>query len=96
MFSEFFDAHENLEIENESLKTDIARREERLKFLTDENMWLREQLTEMSRDRFGTKSERHEPSLEQMKFNEADVESLKPPGPDLPPKKWTRKSARFS
>lgn len=82
MFSEFFDVRENLEIENESLKLNLARREEKLKFLSDENTWLREQLAALNRDRFGKKSERYESTPEQMNFNEVEVESLKPPGPD--------------
>ena len=53
------------------------RSEEKNKFLSDENTWLREQLAELKRNRFGKKSERWE-SGEQLVLNEAEVESKKP------------------
>src|SRR4051812_9861787 len=53
------------------------RSEEKNKFLSDENKWLREQLAELKRNRFGKKSERWE-SEEQLLLNEAEVESKKP------------------
>ena len=49
-----------LRTENESLKIQVTRDQERIKLLVDEASWLREQLLEFKRDRFGKKSERWE------------------------------------
>jgi transposase len=77
MFDSFFDPTENVKAENEDLKIQTTRQEERIKFLSEENTWLREQLAELRRDKFGKKSERWE-SQEQLVFNEAEIESKKP------------------
>jgi transposase len=82
MFSEFFDPVENLKIEIEDLKVQVTRNQDKITFLSDENTWLREQLSELKRNQFGRKSERWESPEQTLLFNEAEVESLKPPGPD--------------
>ena len=78
MFDSFFDPADNLKIENEDLKVQTARQVERIKMLYDENTWLREQLAELKRARFGKKSERWESPEQGCLFNEAEVESKKP------------------
>ena len=81
MFNEFFDPAENLKNEVEDLRLQVARNLETIKLLSDESAWLREQLSDLKRNRFGKKSERWE-SPEQLKFNEAEVEAAQPPPPD--------------
>lgn len=78
MFDSFFDSQENLKVENEDLKIQTVRQEERIKMLSDEVTWLREQLSELKRARFGKKSERWESEEQGCLFNEAEVESKKP------------------
>jgi transposase len=78
MFDSFFDPADNLKIENEDLKIQTSRQAERIKALSDENRWLREQLSELKRARFGKKSERWETPEQGCLFNEAEVESKKP------------------
>ena len=73
----FFKSQEQASIDAEGLHALIAREQEKVKFLNDENKWLREQLAELRRNRFGKKSERWE-SEEQLLFDEAEVESRKP------------------
>ena len=82
MFTEFFDADENLKIQLEDLKTEVSRKDETIKILSGENTWLKEQLSELKRNQFGKKSERWE-SPEQLTFNEAEVEASQPPPPEL-------------
>lgn len=60
MFDSFFDPVENLKAENEDLKIQTVRQEERIKLLSDEVIWLHEQIAELKRARFGKKSERWE------------------------------------
>jgi transposase len=78
MFDSFFDPTENLKNEYEDLKVQTVRQVERIKMLSDENTWLREQLAELKRARFGTKSERWESQEQGCLFNEAEVASKKP------------------
>jgi transposase len=80
MFDSFFDPEENLKAEYEDLKIQRSRQEERIKLLSDENTWLREQLFELKRSKFGKKSERWESQEQGCLFNEAEVESKKPEG----------------
>ena len=77
MFDTFFDPTENLAIAVEELKVQVSREQVRVKFLSDENTWLREQIKDLTRNKFGKKSERWE-TEEQYRFNEAEVESRKP------------------
>lgn len=73
----FFSNQESAGLNFEALQGLWARSEEKIKFLADENKWLREQLAELKRHRFGKKSERWE-SEEQLVFDEAEIESKKP------------------
>ncbi len=58
--------------------SELTRLRENQKYLKDENTWLREQIKELQRGQFGSKSERWE-SAEQMRFlNEAEMESKNP------------------
>src|ERR1700722_16189368 len=82
MFDSFFDPAENIAAEYEDLKVQSARQEERIKLLSDEVTWLREQLAELKRARFGSKSERWESPEQGRLFNEAEVESKKPENED--------------
>ena len=77
MFDEFFDEDANTKIEIEALKVQVSREQEKNKYLSDENTYLRELLKGLRRDKFGKKSERWE-SPEQFVFNEIEVESKKP------------------
>lgn len=61
----------------ESAVSMIAFLKESNEVLSKENNWLKEQLNELKRYRFGKKSERYE-SPEQMIFNEVEIESRKP------------------
>ena len=92
MFSEFFDSNDNLKIELEDLKVETIRNQEKIKFLSDENTWLREQLSELNRSRFGKKSEKWE-SPEQYRFNEAEYEASQPPPPDYTEKEDANKES---
>jgi len=90
-----FSNQEQEHVDIDGLQLLIAREQEKNKFLNDENRWLREQLAELKRNRFGKKSERWE-SEEQLVLNEAEVESRKPgPGeeeePDIEVKGHTKK-----
>lgn len=78
MFDSFFDPTENIKVEIEGLKVQTTRQEERIKMLSEENTWLREQLAELKRTRFGKKSERWESPEQGCLFNEAEVEAKKP------------------
>ena len=73
IFSEF----QNLELRYSGTLSLLEKERERNKFLSDELTWLREQLADLKRGKFGKKSERWE-SEEQLVFNEAEVESQKP------------------
>jgi transposase len=72
-----FTPQEKAQIDVAGLQALIVREQEKIKFLDQENTWLREQLAELKRNRFGKKSERWE-SEEQLVLNEAEVESKKP------------------
>ena len=78
MFSSFFDPAGNLKIENDGLKIQSLRQEERIQLLSKENIWLKEQLSELKRARFGKKSERWETEEQGSLFNEAEVGAKKP------------------
>lgn len=67
----------NQDVEVINLKHELFCAEEKLKFLDSENNWLREQIKELKRARFGRKSEKWE-SSEQLKFNEVEAEALNP------------------
>ena len=71
-----------MKTEYEDLKIQSTRQEERIKLLSDEVTWLREQLAELKRARFGSKSERWESTEQGCLFNEAEVESKKPDNED--------------
>lgn len=78
-----FSNQEQAPIDIDGLQALIVREQEKVKFLDQENKWLREQLAELKRNRFGKKSERWE-SEEQLLLNEAEVESKKPEPPEEP------------
>ncbi len=90
----FFSNQESAGLNFETLQGLWRRSEEKNKFLSDENTWLREQLAELKRNRFGKKSERWE-SEEQLLLNEAEVESKKPgfdeEGSDIEVEGFTKK-----
>ena len=90
----FFSNQESAGLNFETLQGLWRRSEEKNKFLSDEITWLREQLAELKRNRFGKKSERWE-SEEQLLLNEAEVESKKPGSdeeePDVEVKGFTKK-----
>lgn len=90
----FFSDQESAGLNFETLQGLWRRSEEKNKFLSDEITWLREQLAELRRNRFGKKSERWE-SEEQLLLNEAEVESKKPGAdeeePDVEVKGHTKK-----
>lgn len=65
-------------IESEELKVQIIREQEKNKYLSDENAWLREQLQDLQRQKFGKKSERWESEEQGCLFNEAEVEARRP------------------
>src|ERR1700685_1689124 len=73
----FFSGDDRIFIELEELKVQKRQDAEKIQALSEENAWLLEQIKELSRNRFGKKSERWE-SQEQLKFNEAEYESVKP------------------
>lgn len=66
----------------------LKNQEEKLKFVEQENHWLREQIKTFSREKFGKKSERWEsPEQLVMVFNEAESEAKKaeePPSTEEP------------
>lgn len=72
-----FSGQKQAHVDIDGLQALIVREQEKNKFLDQENKWLREQLAELKRNRFGKKSERWE-SEEQLLLNEAEVESKKP------------------
>ena len=76
MFDEYFNPQDNVQAENEELKTLVSREQEKNKFLYDEVTYLREIIEGFQRDKFGKKSERWE-SPEQCVFDEIEVESKK-------------------
>lgn len=78
MFDTFFDPAENLAVEVEELKVQVSREQVRVKFLSDENTWLREQIKDLTRNKFGKKSERWETEEQRRLFDEAEMESKKP------------------
>ena len=90
----FFSDQGSAGLNFETLQGLWRRSEEKNKFLSDEITWLREQLAELRRNRFGKKSERWE-SEEQLLLNEAEVESKKPvtdeEKPDVEVKGHTKK-----
>lgn len=55
---------------------------ERNQHLEGENLWLKEQLASLKREKFGKKSERWESQEQRCLFNEAEVESQKPEADD--------------
>lgn len=73
----FSDDERIIALEYEELKAKSVRDQEQIEFLSDEVRWLKEQLRALKREKFGKKSERWE-SPEQLVFNEAEIESLKP------------------
>lgn len=73
----FFSKDDRIFAELEELKIQKLNDAEKIKTLSEEISWLHEQIKELSRNRFGKKSERWE-SQEQLKFNEAECESIKP------------------
>lgn len=72
-----FTDYENLKIENLGLRSLVELERESKKIYESEISYLHEQLAELKRSKFGKNSERWE-SVEQLVFNEAEVESLKP------------------
>ncbi len=68
----FFSNSDNLIIEIENLRRELALERESKKMYVEEVAWLAEQLRELKRHRFGSKSERWVVE-EQLVFNEAEV-----------------------
>ncbi len=58
--------------ENEGLKLQVTLEIEKNKFLSDENTWLKEQLSSLQRNQFGKKSERWKFS-EKLKYEPAKI-----------------------
>lgn len=73
----FFSSSDDVSTLLESALLSNAALKESNDILFKENNWLKEQLAELKRHRFGRKSERYE-SPEQGVFNEAEMESGKP------------------
>lgn len=72
-----FTENENLKIEIQGLRSQVEREREPRKTYEEEISRLHEMLNDLKRLKFGKKSERWE-SVEQLVFNEAEVESRKP------------------
>ena len=72
-----FSEYENLKIEINSLQSQAETKDILLKNYEEEISRLNEMLRDLQRSKFGKKSERWE-SSEQLVFNEAEAESLKP------------------
>lgn len=73
---------DQLRMENESLRSEKALKDERLKYFEQENSWLREVLLQLKREKYGPKSERYV-SEEQLIFNEAEcLKRTAPPQED--------------
>lgn len=72
-----FSEYENLKIEINSLHSQAKTKDILLKNYKEENSRLQEIIRDLQRSKFGKKSERWE-SEEQLVFNEAELESLKP------------------
>lgn len=73
----FFSIQDELMITVESLRADLALKDEKLKHYEQQISWLTEQLATLKRAQFGRKSEKWE-TPEQMVLNEAELESQKP------------------
>lgn len=78
MFDELLEPIKILEIENADLKIKSARDDERITQLTSQITWFTEQLADLKRQHFGTKSERWESPEQGLLFNEAETEAAKP------------------
>jgi transposase len=72
-----FAISESLQIENHGLRLQLDQKNTLLKNYEEDLSRLNEMLRDLKRSKFGQKSERWE-SSEQLVFNEAEVESLKP------------------
>lgn len=72
-----FSEYENLKIKVSGLELQVEQEREAKKLYEDEISRLNEMLRDLPRSKFGKKSERWE-SSEQLVFNEAEAESLKP------------------
>lgn len=73
----FFTGAQEFRTNHEELILRGIRDEEKIKFLSSENTWLREQLEAIKRQQYGKKSERWESKEQGCLFNEAEVESQK-------------------
>jgi transposase/cell division protein FtsB len=74
----FFTSSDDLVQKLESAVSTIASLADQVKAYQDENNWLKEQIMELKRNRFGKKSERFETTEQGCLFNEAEIESQKP------------------
>jgi transposase len=74
----FFTSSDDLVQELQSARQMNARLEQTVDVLSKENSWLKEQLNELKRYRFGKKTERYESPEQMLIFNEAELESEKP------------------
>ncbi|HMS10234.1 MAG TPA: IS66 family transposase [Pyrinomonadaceae bacterium] len=74
----FFSSSDDLVQKLESAVATIATLEERVRVYQDENNWLKEQIADLKRNRFGKKSEGYETPEQVCLFNEAEIESRKP------------------
>ena len=69
---------ENLRLEHEALRLRSKSQLAKITDLEGEVLWLKEQIAELRREKFGKKSERWESQEQGCLFNEAEVESQKP------------------
>ena len=76
----FFSEFESLRMEHAAIRLRAERAEAKNVYLENEILWLKEQIAELKRERFGKKSERWESPEQGCLFNEAEVESKKPSG----------------
>lgn len=74
----FFSSSDDLVQKLESAIVTIATLEDRVRVYQDENNWLKEQIAELKRNRFGKRSEGYETSEQVCLFNEAEIESQRP------------------
>lgn len=72
-----FSSEQEMALRIAELEALLVKKDEKLKNYESQMSWLTEQLKTLKRNQFGTKSERWE-SQEQLKFNEAEVESQSP------------------
>lgn len=72
-----FSSEQEMALRIAELESLLLKKEEKIKNYESQMNWLTEQLKTLKRNQFGTKAERWE-TQEQLKFNEAEVESKSP------------------